>query len=247
MSFATPIRSPWLVAALAVVALPARAAGQDTEAPLLVPVPLVVIVPAADGPAVEASAPAGAWVPPAAPVIEITDADIEDVDIDDEDESFTPGFVSLGASVLVGLRETSAGVTPTWAPGIDLGFRLGPWVALGVRRFGVGAVADTGRWTIGVSPYVELTVPVLERIHLYGQVGAALEMRIASQRGVSLEPGVAPFGDVGVRFHPCDVFSIAFEGAAHLPVLGGLSLGDSIAPELAVILQAGLAMAFHFE
>jgi hypothetical protein len=111
----------------------------------------------------------------------------------------------------------------------------------------VSAMADGQRWVVGLAPYAELTLPLLERIHLYGQAGAALEARFVEQHGVSIDGGVAPFVDVGIRFHPCDVFSIAFEGAAHVPVAGGVSLGDSIAPPLAVILQGGLAIAFHFE
>ncbi len=170
------------------------------------------------------------------------DLDVDE-DFDDDEPAFTPAPVSLGLSGLVGTREgAGGGLAPTWTAGFDLGLRLGDLVAIGARRVTVGSTAQ-GReqWAVGLSPYVELAGRVTERVELYGQLGAALEVRAGLGAGV----GVAPFTGGGVRFFVADIFSIAAECAVHVPLTDTFLLGHEVFPLGAVILQGGLALAFH--
>jgi hypothetical protein len=106
---------------------------------------------------------------------------------------------------------------------------------------------DDRYWSIGVSPFAELTIPVISEVQLYAQLGVGVDMRVRNQDFTAEDPSIAPFLGVGARFRLAPVFSIAVEGVAHVPVANGLAYGDSIAPNFAVTLQGGLALAFHFE
>lgn len=266
-----PVR-PLEIAAFFLVVLsafvPTSAAAQGdapvvAEAPVVAPGPPIVpptVVVATTEPApealpssrpilvvVELSAPS-APVPAPEPVVEApTSAPIDDEGLEDDLEgdegAFEVGPVSLGLSGLVGTREGSDGsFAPTWTAGIDLGFRVGEVVSIGVRRLTIGATAQgPERWAFGASPYVELTGRVWERLEVYGQLGAALEGRT----GLGSVIGIAPFAGGGVRFFPISIFSIALEGAAHVPVTDSFVLGHEIFPLGAVVLQGGLALAFH--
>jgi hypothetical protein len=257
-------------------ALPLPAAGQEAPPPVVVveataapqavpeevpPPPVVFVEPSAPPAVVEAppielsivvtSAPAE---PIAAPVSEegepssapvIVDAAVS-VD-DGPPPEFVPGFVSAGGSVLVGTRPTEDGLSPTWFGGFDLSFRLDRMLSIGVRRVHGGVFGDERYWSVGASPFAELTLTPWERIHFYGQVGVALDVRIASSNAEVDSPSVAPFLGVGARFYFCGQFSLAVEGVGHVPLTGGLAVGESIAPDFAVTLMGGLALAFHFE
>lgn len=166
----------------------------------------------------------------------------------DAPNAFERTWISTGASLLVGTRPTRDGnLAPTWLGGFDLSLQVHRWVAVGIRRFHAGMFGDERYWTLGVSPFVELTVPLLSEIELYAQVGAAIDVRIRSADVELDEPSVAPFVGIGARFRLAPLFSIAVEGVAHVPLANGLSVGESIAPDFAVTLQGGVAIAFHFE
>lgn len=185
-----------------------------------------------------------ATLTPSAP-IEPSDAEL-DADIDaaldvDAAAPFEPGLVSLGLSGLVGTRSGHDELLPTWTAGFDVGVRIDDLVSLGARRINVVATAQGDEhWGMGLSPYVELGWRPWERIEGYGQLGAALEVSFDDG-----DFGAAPFGGVGVRFFPADVFSIAVEGALHVPATNRFVLGHETFPTGAVILQGGLAFAFH--
>ena len=74
--------------------------------------------------------------------------------------------------------------------------------------------------------------------------GAALGVRLDDQGADVL--AVAPFLGVGVRFFVVPCFSIAVEGAVHVPASGPQLFGNDAFPRGAVIMQAGAALAFHF-
>lgn len=182
---------------------------------------------------------------PSAVAVSSAEPDYEDPDAPSEYERT---WISTGGSFLVGTRPTAdGGLAPTWLGGFDLSFQLHPWFAIGIRRFHAGMFGDERYWTIGVSPFAELTVPVVDEIQLYAQLGAALDLRVRNQDFTVEEPSVAPFIGAGIRFRIAPVFSVAVEGAAHVPLANGLAYGESIAPDFAVTLQGGIAVAFHFE
>lgn len=161
-------------------------------------------------------------------------------------EAFEVGWVGLGLSMLVGTRPSGDGLAPTFLGGIDLSFRVDPLIAVGLRRVYFGSFGSTSEWTVGASPFLEITFAPWERVDLYGQFGAALDVSIG-RGGVQNDGiGVAAFGGTGARFYLDELFSLAVEGAVHVPVLNGLSLGEALAPPLSVAFQGGAALSFHF-
>lgn len=224
---------------LAVLCTPRTAAAQE---------PPVVIVGEPDAPrppilvVLELTSPAPTPSPSPSPSPGPAPLPLPAPEGDEPEPAFVLHPVSLGLSGLVGTHDGTNGLAPTWTAGLDVGFRLHDLVALGVRRVTAAATAQgRDQWAIGLSPYVELAGRVAERVELYGQLGAALEVRAGFGTGV----GVAPFTGGGVRFFVADLFSIAVEGAAHVPVTDTFLLGHEVFPLGAVILQGGLALAFH--
>lgn len=200
---------------------PASAAGQDA--------PILVVAASKPTPepvqTIEAALPAEAAEEPA------------------EDEAFEPGWVSLGLSCLIGTRPAEGGVEPTWMPGVDLGFRPEPWIALGVRRARV--TATEREMAVGLSPYLELAARPWERLDLYAQVGGALDL-IVAHAGDDVRGAAAVFAGGGARLYLAEIFSLAVETAVHVPVVTGLVAGNSLLPPQSVHLSAGLALAFHW-
>jgi hypothetical protein len=185
------------------------------------------------------------------------DADAEpEIAIEEHDETlaapetFAPRPFSLGLSGLVGTRDDRGGIAPTWTAGLDVGLRVTPredrwlFVDVGLRRITAGGADSLGgeRWAVGASPAVSVGGRVQERIEVYLEVGAGLQTRFGSQ-GTTM--GVAPFGGGGVRFFVADIFSIAIEGALHVPATRGFLLGSEVFPQAAAVFQGGLAFAFH--
>lgn len=159
-------------------------------------------------------------------------------------DPFSPGWVSLGLSCLLGTRPTDQGLEPTWLPGIDLGFRVDPQVALGLRR--VHVTGTERALVIGLSPYLEVSARPWERLDLYGQVGVQLDL-LVPYAGGDPTGSTVPFAGGGARLYAADVFSVAVEGFVHAPVVGGLAAGTALLPVGAFHLSAGLALAFHWE
>ncbi|WP_236516570.1 hypothetical protein [Sandaracinus amylolyticus] len=166
-----------------------------------------------------------------------------------EPDVFAPGFFSIGLSGLVGLRDAPHHeISPTWTSGIDVGFRVLPWLSVGARRIGYGhATTLVGdRHAIGASPALELTMPLWERVQPYAQVGAGVQVRFGGAQGRTT--GIAPFIGGGVRFFVAEIFSIAVESAMHVPVTeDGFLFGHEVLPQGSVVLQGGLAFAFHIQ
>jgi hypothetical protein len=239
------------------VAGPADAAAQAPAQPgvplLLIPVPAtqpsaacpacpeappILLYVVAEDPG-SAPEPAAAAEPVAAPEPAASPAPAEPT-------RFVPGPLSLGLSGLVGTRPDRGGdLAPSWTAGFDVGFRLAEWIAVGARRITVAGGRSFGGDLLApsASPYVELAWRPWERVEGYGQAGAALQLRI--ENGDLGGLGISPFVGAGVRFFVADCFSIAAEGAAHL-VLGDRHLfGSDVYPDGALLLQGGLAFAFH--
>jgi hypothetical protein len=156
---------------------------------------------------------------------------------------FSPGWVSLGLSCLLGTRPTEQGIEPTWLPGIDLGFRVDPQVALGLRR--VHVTGTERALVLGLSPYLEVSARPWERLDLYGQTGVQLDV-LVPYAGSDALGSIAPFVGVGARFYAAEIFSIALDGVAHLPVSGGLAAGTALLPVGSIHVSSGLALAFHW-
>lgn len=158
-----------------------------------------------------------------------------------------PELVSIGLSGLIGLRDDDDSVTPTWTSGFDVGLRLAPWIAVVARRVTFG-MADTfagERWAVGVTPSAELTLPLSTVVQPYVQIGVGLQGRFGGQAGRVI--GVAPSLAAGARFFVVDCFSIAAELAAHAPVNEeGFLFGHEVMPQGAILVQTGIALAFHF-
>lgn len=247
------LRPSWLALALGalVVCAPLEGAAQE----------LVIVIPMAESPEAGAeTAPNTAGVETApnagsvetAPPVEMAPSTLYvhepalEPEPTEAPAAFTPGFFSIGLSALVGTRDDPrAELAPTWTGGIDVGFRILPFLSLGMRRVTVGHASTLAgdRTSIGAAPTLELSLAIAPRIEPYLQVGSAVQVRFGSQ-GRSV--GVAPFVGGGVRFFVADIFSIAVESAVHVPVSeGGFLFGHEVLPQGAVVLQGGLALAFH--
>ena len=166
-----------------------------------------------------------------------------------EAPAFEPGFFSLGLSGLVGTRPDGRDdFAPTWTSGIDVGFRLLPFLSLGVRRITYAGARTLGgdRFAIGGAPALELALPLFPRVQPFVQVGAAVQARFGGGQGRTT--GVAPFIGTGVRFFLTEWLSLAPEGVVHVPVTdGGFLLGHEVVPQGAIVLQGGVALAFHIQ
>lgn len=163
---------------------------------------------------------------------------------------FAPAPFRLGLSGLVGTRDDRGSIAPTWTAGLDVGLRLTPredrwlFVDVSMRRITTGGAETLAgeRFAIGASPAVSVGARLAERIELYLEGGVGMQTRFGGQ---STTIGVAPFGGGGVRFYVADFFSIAIEGAMHIPATSGFLLGTEVFPQAAAIFQGGLALAFH--
>ena len=229
--------------ALCVTLAPSVAEGQEAV-PATTPLPsqIILVLPAVAAPdacATDADAPIA---------IEEHDAAVEEAPA--PPETFAPRPFSLGLSGLVGTRDDRGGIAPTWTAGLDVGLRVTPredrwlFVDVALRRITAGGADSLGgeRYAVGASPAVSVGGRVQERVEVYLEVGAGLQTRFGSQ-GTTM--GVAPFGGGGVRFYVTDFFSIAIEGALHVPATRGFLLGTEVFPQAAAIFQGGLALAFH--
>lgn len=204
------------------LAIPAIAQAQDGGAG-----EVLVIVPAEAPPA-----------PP--PVVTVSEVEREEP----EPARFEPGFFSIGLSGLIGIRESGRDdFAPTWTSGLDLGFRVLPFLSIGARRI-TYAHSSGDRMAIGGAPALELALPFFPRVQPYVQVGAAVQVRFGADQGRAT--GVAPFVGTGVRLFLTEWLSLAPEGAVHVPVTdGGFLLGHEVMPQGAIVLQGGVALAFH--
>jgi hypothetical protein len=230
-----------LLATIVVAALPTLAEGQDlTQTSSAPPSQIILVLPAVEAPHPACDAPP--TTAPAPAQVAIAD--------DLPEPELTPRPFRLGLSGLVGTRDDGTGIAPTWTAGIDVGLRLTPredgffFVDVSLRRITAGG-ADTiagERFAIGASPAVSVGGRVAERIEIYAEVGVGLQTRFGSQATAA---GVAPFGGGGVRFYFTDFFSLAIEGAMHIPATHGFLLGTEVFPQAAAIFQGGLALAFH--
>lgn len=162
-------------------------------------------------------------------------------------DDFAPGWLGIGTSILIGTRPTEGGFSPTWLGGFDVAFRIDTHVSLGIRRAHFGMFGDERYWTVGASPFIELALRPWERIDVYGQLGAALDVQIRTRDIQTQGLGIAPFGGAGMRFFLDEMFSLSVEGVVHVPLVNGLSLGEVIAPPMSVAVQGGVGLSFHFE
>ncbi len=220
---------------------PSMAEGQDaTPAPTPIQAQVILVLPA-----VAAPDSCAADAPPIDDTLEI-----EELDETPAPQTFAPAPFRLGLSGLVGTRDDRGSIAPTWTAGLDVGLRVTPredrwlFVDVSMRRITTGG-ADTlagERFAIGASPAVSVGARLAERIELYLEGGVGLQTRFGGQ---STTIGIAPFGGGGVRFYVADFFSIAIEGAMHVPATSGFLLGTEVFPQAAAIFQGGLALAFH--
>jgi hypothetical protein len=218
------------------------ASGQEAAppSPEASPEPLVLIVVATETP------PSGSATE-ATPVSVVSEPSMvgrADAPVSDD---FAPGWLGIGTSILIGTRPTEGGFSATWLGGFDVAFRIDTHVSLGIRRAHFGMFGDERYWTVGASPFVELALRPWERIDLYGQLGAALDVQIRTRDIQTQGLGIAPFGGVGMRFFLDEMFSLSVEGVVHVPLVNGLSLGEVIAPPMSVAVQGGVGLSFHFE
>lgn len=221
----------------------AAAAAAPPVAEASVPQPIILVLPAVAAP--DACGPSSADAAATAPETEETD----DADLAPP-EPFAPRPFSIGLSGLAGTRDDGGGIAATWTAGLDVGLRLTPredrwlFVDVSLRRITVGGAESLAgeRWSIGASPSVRVGGRLHERIELYAEAGLGLQTRFGSQATVI---GAAPFGGGGVRFYLADFFSIAIEGALHVPATRGFLLGNEVFPQAAAVFQGGLALTFH--
>lgn len=222
-----------------VTLVPALALGQEpAPAPAPAPPQVVLVLEAVDAPC------------PTTPVSTQPPVVIEEAH-ESPPATPSPGPFQLGVSGLLGLRDTGHDVAATWTAGLDVGVRLTPreerWllVDLSLRRITVG-LAETlagERIAIGASPAVAVGGRPLDFLELYAQAGVALQSRFGGTQGNAV--GVAPFVGGGVRFYPVSFFSIAIEGALHVPATRGVLFGNEVFPQASALFQGGLALTFH--
>jgi hypothetical protein len=206
------------------------------------PEPLVLIVVATETP--PSGLTASSESTPVSVVSDATMVGRADAPVSDD---FAPGWLGIGTSILIGTRPTEGGFSATWLGGFDVAFRIDTHVSLGIRRAHFGMFGDERYWTVGASPFVELALRPWERIDLYGQLGAALDVQIRTRDIQTQGLGIAAFGGVGMRFFLDEMFSLSVEGVVHVPLVNGLSLGEVIAPPMSVAVQGGVGLSFHFE
>jgi hypothetical protein len=226
-----------LLPLIALATFPTVARGQAPAEPsAALPTQVILVLPAVEAPARPCEA---------------AEAPAEEAELLTEPAAFAPAPLRLGLSGLVGLRDDgSRGVAPTWTAGLDVGLRLTPredrwlFVDLSLRRITVGGAETLAgeRWAIGASPAVSVGGRVAERVEVYAELGAGMQSRFGGQ-GTAV--GIAPFGGGGVRFYVADFFSIAVEGALHVPATHGFLFGNEVFPQAAAVFQGGLALAFH--
>lgn len=191
----------------------------------------------------EAPIPASTYALSAAPqplgAQEITPEDVTEEDADEERP------FSIGLSGVVGARDATDGLVMTWTAGIDLAYRVAPWVRLALRRLTVGhaETSQGDRTALGASPAIDFSVPLGEVVEPYAELGVTAQARLG---GRSPTFGFAPFVAAGARFHVIEWLSVGAEVALTVPATEHVLIGHELFPRASILVQVGTSVEARF-
>ncbi len=224
----------WSLAAFPCAAQGSIAPGGPRDpAPAEPPIIIIELTPAAEPPASPPQSPTPSLpLPPDEPTV----ASAEDV----AERPF-----ALGLSGLFGARDGIDGVVMTWTAGIDLAYRVAPWARIALRRvtFGYAESAQGGRFVIGASPALDLSVPLDDVVEPFAQLGVGAQVRLGAR---APSYGLAPFVAAGVRFHVAEWLALGAEAAMTVVATEHVLVGHELFPRASILVQLGTSLEARF-
>jgi len=143
----------------------------------------------------------------------------------------------LGVDVQVGWVGRSDGAAPYFIPGLQVAYRLAPWLKVGLTS--VTLSAENLRWAVSVAPFGELSLS-WRRLEPFGQLGALTQVRFGN--GLKAEGGCAPFAGLGARLRLGERVTLGASVRLYAVASDYLQIMSQLLPQRALMLTGGLEL-----